>query len=355
MSDPVTTDAGASAPAELPGLLEAFLNRRMPSAGPISVSDCRPLSGGYSRLMTRFTATIGGHDRTMVLRADAPGSTAPIETDRVREWTLLDALTRAGGAPMPDALFADTDGHELGSKAIVLDFAPGGPFLSSVRASDPARRSEHARAVCDLAADIQAIDAAALPAQIERPTSWSNYIDELIGLWRATEAELSESIPMLRYVAAWLERNRPPEAPMCLVHGEFQPGNMMIGEDGRLLAVDWEFAHIGDPREDLGWITYVEAIQPPALFGADPGGFCAHYRRRTGLTEQVVNPLTVAYFSILPAIRVFAGLLRTQQSYVDGHNTDLRTAFLFNADITAFEGWFAATRQLEAAQSGAPA
>jgi len=46
---------------------------------------------------------------------------------------------------------------------------------------------------------------------------------------------------------------------------------------------------------------------------------------------------------------VFAGLLRTQQTYVEGANTDLRTAFLFNANITAFEGWFSATRGLEAA------
>jgi aminoglycoside phosphotransferase (APT) family kinase protein len=124
----------------------------------------------------------------------------------------------------------------------------------------------------------------------------------------------------------------------------------MIGPHGRLVAVDWEFAHIGDPREDLGWATWVEAIQPPALIGRDPVAFCARYRERTGLSEDIINPLTVAYFSILPAIRVFAGLLRTQQNYVTGTNTDLRTAFLFNANITAFEGWFHATRQLEAAK-----
>ena len=87
---------------------------------------------------------------------------------------------------------------------------------------------------------------------------------------------------MMRYVAAWLEHNRPPEVPMTLVHGEFQPGNVMVGGDGRLVAVDWEFAHVGDPREDLGWALWVESIQPPALIGlheaADqtgPGNRCA--------------------------------------------------------------------------------
>ncbi|GAA5149111.1 phosphotransferase family protein [Pseudonocardia eucalypti] len=340
--------------SDLAERLRVFLARRLPDAREITVGDLTRLPGGYSRLMTRFTATIDGRPRTLVLRADAPDSAAPIETDRVQEWRLLDALTRTGGAPMPDALFADTDGSELGSRAIVLDFVPGGPFLSSVRASGPGRVPAHARAVADLAADVHAVDTTGLPGHLERP-DWNGYIDDLIQLWRDTEARLSESLPMLRYVAAWLERNRPPEAPMGLVHGEFQPGNMMIGEGGRLVAVDWEFAHLGDPREDLGWLTYVEAIQPPALFGADPAAFCTRYRERTGLGEDVVNPLTVAYFSILPAIRVFGQLLRTQQDYVDGRNTDLRTAFLFNADITAFEGWFAATRALDAARTGVPA
>ena len=99
----------------------------------------------------------------------------------------------------------------------------------------------------------------------------------------------------------------------------------------------------------MDWALWVESIQPPALIGRDPDGFCAHYRDRTGLSEHEVNPLTIAYFSIVSAIRVFGGLLRTQQDYIDGTNTDLRTAFLFNADITAFERWLQATRQLEAA------
>jgi aminoglycoside phosphotransferase (APT) family kinase protein len=332
---------------ELAAKLEAFLARRLPHARSITVTDCVSLPGGYSRQMTRFTAHVDGQPRTLVLRADANDGAAPIETDRVREWQLLEALTRQGGAPMPDALYADQDGRELGSKAIILDFVVGGPFLSKVRADDT-EVAEHAWAVCDLAADIQAVDTAALPAGIERPTDWNSYLDGLIDLWRRTEADLSESIPMLRYVGAWLGRNRPPEAPLTLVHGEFQPGNMMVGPTG-LVAVDWEFAHIGDPREDLGWATWVEAIQPPTLIGRDPAAFCARYRERTGLSEEIVNPLTVAYFSIVSAIKVFAGLLRTQQNYVDGTNTDLRTAFLFNANITAFEGWLAATRQLEAA------
>ena len=37
------------------------------------------------------------------------------------------------------------------------------------------------------------------------------------------------------------------------MHGDYRPANILV-VDGQLSAVlDWEFAHVGDPAEDLGW------------------------------------------------------------------------------------------------------
>ena len=52
----------------------------------------------------------------------------------------------------------------------------------------------------------------------------------------------------------WLEQNRPPVGPLCIVHGDFRLGNIMVGPDGLRAVLDWELAHIGDPMEDLGWL-----------------------------------------------------------------------------------------------------
>ncbi len=39
-----------------------------------------------------------------------------------------------------------------------------------------------------------------------------------------------------------------------LLHGDYRTGNLMIAEGGRIAAVlDWEFAALGDPLEDIGW------------------------------------------------------------------------------------------------------
>jgi aminoglycoside phosphotransferase (APT) family kinase protein len=39
------------------------------------------------------------------------------------------------------------------------------------------------------------------------------------------------------------------------VHGDFKPGNALVDGDRIAAMLDWETAHLGDPLEDLGWIT----------------------------------------------------------------------------------------------------
>ena len=51
-----------------------------------------------------------------------------------------------------------------------------------------------------------------------------------------------------------------------LVHGDFGPNNVLL--DGRAQAVtavvDWEWAHGGDPLEDLAWCEFIVRLHHPA-------------------------------------------------------------------------------------------
>ncbi len=53
----------------------------------------------------------------------------------------------------------------------------------------------------------------------------------------------------------------PPERAV-LVHGDLGPGNVL--HDGRQVTglCDWELAHVGDPMEDLAWITVRAMLTP---------------------------------------------------------------------------------------------
>ena len=129
------------------------------------------------------------------------------------------------------------------------------------------------------------------------PASWEARIDDLIQSWRDAEAASVNSDPTWRYIAAWLAANKPPPLPLRLTHGDPQAPNVMVDHDGNYLVVDWEFAAIGDPREDLGWYNIYSTAAGPNLYEADPEAFLAAYREVTGFGEAEVNQLTVGYFT----------------------------------------------------------
>jgi aminoglycoside phosphotransferase (APT) family kinase protein len=60
--------------------------------------------------------------------------------------------------------------------------------------------------------------------------------------------------PVFELAFAWLRRSAPAPHPATLVHGDFRNGNLMVAPEGLAAILDWELAHLGDPREDLGWI-----------------------------------------------------------------------------------------------------
>jgi aminoglycoside phosphotransferase (APT) family kinase protein len=70
---------------------------------------------------------------------------------------------------------------------------------------------------------------------------------------RAALDNAGEARPALEYVLNWLVDNDPGSHEVTLVHGDFRTGNYLVA-DGHLSAIlDWEFAHWGDPHEDVGW------------------------------------------------------------------------------------------------------
>ena len=40
-----------------------------------------------------------------------------------------------------------------------------------------------------------------------------------------------------------------------IVHGDFRLGNVIVQPGGLAAVLDWELAHLGDPAEDLGWLS----------------------------------------------------------------------------------------------------
>jgi aminoglycoside phosphotransferase (APT) family kinase protein len=315
--------------ATMPGRLATFLSRH--EEGRIAtVPHYELMTGGYSRVMAKAHVRWNdGQDETLVLRGDPPPGEAMLETDRDVEWDVLQALTRLNTLSMPAARYYDACAEELGTKCIVLDWATG-PSLNSLlrEVDDP---MEYRDRLVDTLASVHSVRVDCLPPRVERPADWAGYVEKSNALWAETERQLAESDPIMRYVRAWLDANRPPPMELALCHGDFQASNILVDPAGSFQVIDWEYAHIGDPREDLGWYVVYSQSSPPSLYEADPEGFLARYRERTGTDELHVNQATVGYFAVVSTIKVFGGILQAATAMAEGKGASLMTTYNLNA------------------------
>lgn len=319
-------------PGEMPLRLAAFLTTRDGHRTAV-VHSYEAMVGGYSRLMARAEIEWSdGTRQTVVLRGDPPEGKALIETSRDTEYALLRALTDAHAIAMPAVHHFDSTGDQLGTKCIVIDHVDGHSLQALLNGLEAqAAADAHRDDFIDTLARVHAIDPATVDGILPVPASWDHYLTGLIDKFRQTDANHVESMPILRYVASWLDANRPAPLPLRIVHSDFQPSNLMVTNDGEHLLIDWELSHIGDPREDIGYYVTYSAALGPSMFMTDPEGFLARYRERTGFSEEAINMVTIGYFSTLAAITVYGQILAGAGAMAVGQNSGLMTTYTLNA------------------------
>jgi aminoglycoside phosphotransferase (APT) family kinase protein len=333
----------------MPSILETFLSGQG-GAGQVKVVGYELMTGGYSRVMAKVTlAWPDGRQELVVLRGDPPPEEAFLVTDRDREWAILRRLTSLPHIPAPAARWYVDDPSLFGTKAILVDYVDA-PSLQC-RIDGGLEPSPMLDPIVDLAAAVASTDVQQLPPELGVTETWDRYMDGLIRQWRQLEDAFVESSPTVRYVGAWLDTHRPPPLPLRLQHGDFQAANMLLSSDG-LQLVDWELAHVGDPREDLGWYHVYSASAPPNLYALDPEGFLARYRARTGFSEAGINRHTVAYFSILAPVKIIAGIYQSIGAMALGQAGGTMISFNLLAALVAHQNWLTLIQSIEAAQAG---
>ena len=302
------------------------------------VKSLTPLSGGYSRLTFRIGLDFDGNEKNIILQYLPKGATGLVRVDRQVENDLLKYLSDKKYNWAPRLITSDINTEFFDSPALIFEAEPGRNFVDTCRAAPIIDYSKLNKIVAETGAAVHKINIDELPKSITRPTSWSDYIDEQIEFFRKTEAEAQTSRPFLRYIAKWLEENRPTEAPLSLVHGDFQISNMLEADtDIGTLLVDWELAHIGDPREDLGWFTMVCGAIPPNILEADVESFYDAYRTATGWSKEMINPATSAFFLIISSIRTHSGMMKSMDALAQNPHQAQSVLAAYYMNITTYQ------------------
>lgn len=243
------------------------------------------IAGGRSNLTYRVRDDAGGD---WVLRRPPTGQLLSSAHNVVREWQVLDAIADSP-VPVPPVVGCCTEPAITGADFYVMRFVDGvvldGP--EAVAEIEPSARKFASIDVVDTLAAIHAVDTTTgRLAEYRRPGS---YLERQLRRWhRQLEAGGVTSGPLLD-LHRELTLAMPAERWTGIAHGDYRPGNLIIGPDGRVRAVlDWELWTVGDVLADVGWLAawsesdVVGWVPDPADGFLDVDAICARYAETTG-------------------------------------------------------------------------
>ncbi|MFA1538181.1 phosphotransferase family protein [Actinomadura monticuli] len=181
-------------------------------------------------------------------------------------------------------------------QAILAERVPGQTWFSQLRDED--QRVRVAAEFMGILAALHAID----PRRVDPAAADADLRDLVnaeIDRWEALyRTSPSPADPLVDLGLAWVRANVPgASGPVVIVQGDTGPGNFLY-EDGRVTAVlDWELAHLGDPHDDLAWVT-LRAVQEPFTHIPDR---LADYAAASGRTLDLDR---IRYYRVLAELRI---------------------------------------------------
>ena len=239
-----------------------------------------------------------------------------------QEFHVLEAAVATGvRAPRPIAYLGELDGRE----AFAMERVEGETIGRRIVRDPPEGLS------LEMAGELAKIHAIEPPGFLPRGGAIERFYDEL--------DSVGEPHPAIEYGLAWvrerLEGLSPfpqagtvPKREPTFVHGDFRLGNLAVTD--RLVAVlDWEFAHVGDPVEDVAW-PLVRAWR----FGADSrrlggvGDVEPYLERYNGLTGRDITLDELLVWEVFGNVKWAIGCLTQSRRHINGQDRSVEYAVL---------------------------
>ncbi len=312
---------------ELQAGLETFITQ---AAGKTAtITDLVPLAGGTSHDTWLVTLMLGDEEQRLVLRRDLTTTVYTAALEREQEYQLLQAAYDQG-VQVPRPRWYSSDASILGAPFLLMDYVGGlstgrqvvqAPELESARSLLPAQMAEQL-------ARIHQMDYAALDF-LHAPRSDYSPAQEAVAQIHELLDSLQIESPVLEFGLRWAAENAPACDHLTLIHGDFRLGNLIVGPEGLNAIIDWEFAHQGDPLEELAypcmrdWRFGEGHLRLGGIADREP--FIAAYEQHSGRT---VDRGAVDWWEIMGNLRWGAVCLAQAKRHVSGSGLSVEVASL---------------------------
>lgn len=312
-------------------MTEAFareLSEQLPDllGAPVEVERPLLIMGGASKEAWVVDASTAEKRIELLVRRAAGGVIYSETLSLEQEYKVLSAAYEWGvRVPKPYGYLKDLGGRE----AFVMERLEGEsigrrvvqkPEFAGTRDVLPQQIAEELPKIHGVAFK----DLPPLPGAREKPAT----THVLKVLERELDA-LEEPHPAIELGLLWLRENPPRSYGIVLNHGDFRVGNFMVNEHGLIGILDWEFAHLGDPAEDLAW-PLVRAWR----FGMDHlrlggiGEVEPYLERYNTLTDREISLQDLFYWEVAGNVRWAIGALNQARRHLSGQERSVELAIL---------------------------
>jgi aminoglycoside phosphotransferase (APT) family kinase protein len=235
---------------------------------------------------------LGFDDGThLVLRLHTKDGWLALEPDlATREAHTLQALS-SSTIVAPALVAVDEAGEFCGRPAVLMSHLRGRADFSD---ASPARLRA-------LAAAIQPLHALAPPSDLPRFEPYLSAAQRAVPVWTTIAETWQTAIDICALPA--------PVGPVCFIHRDFHPGNVLIEAGSVSGIVDWPNACIGPPEIDVAHckinLAITHGLDAANRFGAEFGtGFGAEFGTGFG-TGFGTDPKRQAYWDLIDCLEMF--------------------------------------------------
>lgn len=286
------------------------------------ISNLSRIGVGRSRQNWVFDVASGDDPpevESLILRRDPDGGL--VDTDRTVEFEVLRALT-ASDLPTPVPRWLDPTGQWLGKPSLIMRREPGTCDYGLLNGDlSLAQRLGYAARMCELLHQVHAVDwqAIGLGEVFDDPGSEAGCteLDAWIDVLRRDQLE---PLPELEFAIGWMRDNAPRSERTVLVHADFKPGNVLVRDGDVSALLDWELAHLGDPLEDLGWVTQPLRAREHLIAGHwEREDLVAEYERLTG---RPVDPEALAWWQTFSTFKTAVMQVTGLRAFIEGRSDE---------------------------------
>ena len=297
---------------------------------PVRVGSIRRFPVGFSWLT--FAVPVSGLDGSadateLILRLGpdfglfAPYSAGP--------QVLAMQSLEGSAVPVPRAYWSSDDASILGAPFMFCEKVSGAAVVPWVSATEPpldeAYRKQLGTDFIDALAALHRVPWRDKPiAALADGITPQNAARRTVGQYEALiERWAMRPYPLAQHGIRWLKAHEPVAPCVTIVHGDYRTGNFLeVG--GRITAIlDWELVHLGDPHEDLAWVSLpmYKGGSPYLCRLCEPEWF---YERWSEVSGIALSMASVRYYQVFSLLKLAATHMAAARCFEEGRFNDMR-------------------------------